>query len=57
MPNQRAKNKVQLGGYMPRPLRARIERMAKREGMEFNVFGFAQKLMREAIAVRKRRAA
>jgi hypothetical protein len=55
MPNQRSKNKIQLGGFVDKKLHARIERMARKEGMEFNRFGFVQKLILEAIAARKKK--
>jgi hypothetical protein len=56
MPNQRSKNKIQLGGFVDKKLHARIERMAKKDGMEFNRFGFVQKLILEAIAARKKKS-
>ena len=49
MPNQRSKNKAHLGGFVDKDLHAEIVKMAKREGMESNRFGFVQKLIREAI--------
>jgi hypothetical protein len=55
MPNQRSKNKIQLGGFVDKKLHAQIERMARKEGMEFNRFGFVQRLIREAIAARKKK--
>ena len=49
MPNQRAKNKVYLGGFLEKSLHKMIIRMAKENGMEKNKFGFATALMREAV--------
>lgn len=56
MPNQRSKNKRHLGGFIPKALHAQIVRFADREGMEFNRFGFVEKLIQEALAARKKRA-
>jgi hypothetical protein len=56
MPNQRSKNKIQLGGFVDKKLHAQIERLARKEGMEFNRFGFVQKLIHEAIAARKKKS-
>ena len=53
MPNQRSKNKLHLGGFVDKKLHAEIARLAKKEGMEFNKFGFVQTLIREAIEHRK----
>lgn len=53
MPNQRSKNKAHLGGFVEKELHAEITRLAKLEGMEGNKFGFVQKLVREAIKLRK----
>jgi len=55
MPNQRSKNKKHLGGFVEKEFHALIVRLAKKEGMESNKFGFVQKLIREAIARRKKR--
>ena len=55
MPNQRAKNKTYLGGFVDKKLHARILRMAKMSGMENNKFGFVTQLIEEAIKRRKRR--
>lgn len=49
MPNQRSKNKLHLGGFVDKELHAQIVRLAKREGMEFNKFGFVQRLIVEAL--------
>jgi len=56
MPNQRSKNKTHLGGFVELKLHREILRMAKREGMEANKFGFVQKLIEEAIERRQKRA-
>jgi hypothetical protein len=56
MPNQRSKNKTHLGGFVEKPLLAKIVRLAKKEGMESNKFGFVKKLILEALAARKRKA-
>jgi hypothetical protein len=57
MPNQRSKNKAHLGRFVDKDLHAEIVRLAKREGMESNKFGFVQKLIREAIARRSKKPA
>jgi hypothetical protein len=44
-----------LGGFMDKKLHAQITRLAKKEGMEFNRFGFVQKLILEAMARRKKK--
>jgi hypothetical protein len=54
MPNQRAKSKVYLGGYVDKKLHARIVQLAKRAGMGDNKFGFVTQLLVEAIKRRKR---
>ena len=55
MPNQRSKNKLHLGGFVEKEFHAEIVKLAKKEGMEFNRFGFVQKLIREAIDRRKKK--
>lgn len=55
MPNQRSKNKLHLGGFVDKELHAEIIRLAKKEGMESNRFGFVQKLILEAIDRRKQK--
>jgi hypothetical protein len=50
MPGQRAKNKVRFGGYVDRRLHGEIVKLARKEGMERNVFGFAVKLIQDAVA-------
>src|ERR1700752_4212558 len=55
MPNQRSKNKLHLGGFVEKELHAEIVRLAKKEGMEFNKFGFVQKLIVEALEQRKKK--
>jgi hypothetical protein len=52
MPNQRAKNKIHLGGFVTRKLDREIKGMARREKMRDNVFGFVTKLILEAITLR-----
>lgn len=49
MPNQRAKNKVYLGGYIDRQLEKRIVSLAARSGMAHNKFGFAVQLIEESL--------
>jgi len=55
MPNQRSKNKQHLGGFVDKKFHAEIVRLAKKEGMESNRFGFVQKLIREAIERRRKK--
>ncbi len=55
MPNQRAKNKHYVGGYVPRELLAEVKRQARAAGMQKNVFGFAMVLLQEELARRRRR--
>ena len=55
MPNQRSKNKLHLGGFVDKDLHAEIVRLAKKDGMEFNRFGFVQKLITEALDQRKKK--
>lgn len=57
MPNQRSKNKAHLGGFVEKELYEEIARLARKEGMEANKFGFVQKLIRESLARRKGKAA
>ena len=57
MPNQRSKNKAHLGGFVEKKLLEEIVRLAKKEGMEFNKFGFVQKLIQEALERRKKKPA
>jgi hypothetical protein len=56
VPNQRAKNKVRLGGFVDRKLYRAVVALAKQEGMEHNKFGFAQKLILEGLALRENRS-
>ena len=55
MPNQRAKNKVRLGGFVDRELYRAVVSLAKKEGMEHNKFGFTQKLILEGLALHQSR--
>ena len=55
VPNQRAKNKVRLGGFVDRELYRSIVALAKEAGMEHNKFGFTQKLILEGLALRENR--
>lgn len=55
MPNQRSPNKVRLGGFVELGLYRTVVAMAKREGFEHDKFGFAQELIREALAHREKR--
>jgi hypothetical protein len=57
MPNQRSKDKTYIGGYVDKRLFAKIERLAKREGMEANRFGFVTKLVLESLDKRDRKTA
>jgi hypothetical protein len=57
MPNQRSKNKAYLGGYIDKALHAEIVKLAKAEGMAHNKFGFVEKVVREAMARRKKKSA
>ena len=50
MPNQRAKNKVRLGGFLDRRLYQKITLLARREGMADNKFRFVQQLLNESMA-------
>ncbi len=54
MPNQRAKNKEYLGGFVDKRFYAEITRAARGAGMEDNRFGFVNQLLQEALALRKR---
>ncbi len=55
MPNQRAKNKIFLGGFVDKKFHATISRLAKQEGMGHNRFGFVTQLLEEALKRRKSR--
>ena len=55
MPNQRSPNKVRLGGFVQQRLYRTVVAMARREGFEHDKFGFAQQLLREALAHREKR--
>ncbi|HZV34381.1 MAG TPA: hypothetical protein VFB72_07360 [Verrucomicrobiae bacterium] len=55
MPNQRSKNKMHLGGFVDKQLHAEVVRLAKKENMEHNKFGFVQVLIREALEQRKKK--
>ncbi len=52
MPCQRARNKVYLGGYITRSLHGRLVALANAQGMAHNKFGFAVKLIEQALALR-----
>jgi len=56
VPNQRSKTKIRLGGFIERELYWAVRAQAKLEGMERDKFGFAQKLLREALERREKRA-
>lgn len=56
VPNQRSKTKVRLGGFIGRELYRAVLAQAKLEGMERDKFGFAQKLLLEALQRREKRA-
>jgi hypothetical protein len=55
VPNQRAKNKVRLGGFVDRELYRTVVALAKEAGMEHNKFGFTQQLILEGLALREHR--
>ena len=55
MPNQRSKNKLHLGGFVDKKLHEEIMRLAKKEDMEMNRFGFVQKLIEEALDQRRKK--
>ena len=55
MPNQRSKNKLHLGGFVEKELHEEIVRLARKEGMESNKFGFVQMLIVEALEQRKKK--
>jgi hypothetical protein len=56
VPNQRSKDKVRLGGFVDRDLYRAVLAFAKREGMAEDKFGFAQKLISEALDRREPRS-
>jgi hypothetical protein len=49
MPNQRAKNKVFLGGFIDRALLVKLTRTAKAAGMETNRFGLVRYLLEKGL--------
>ena len=55
MPNQRSPSKVRLGGFVEQELYRTVVAMAQREGFAHDKFGFAQQLIREALAQREKR--
>ncbi len=55
MPNQRSKNKAYLGGFIDKHLHNEIKRRAADAGMANNKFGYVEKMIRQAIARRKRK--
>ncbi len=55
MPNQRAKGKVYLGGFVDQKLKARLVRMARSAGKRHNVFGLATELIEESLRRRENR--
>ena len=54
MPNQRSKNKVRLGGFINSRLYRQIVSLSRKEGMADDKFGFAQKLIHESMAYRRK---
>ena len=52
MPNQRAKNKLYLGGFVDKRFHAALLRQARQAGMHGNKFGFATQMVREALKSR-----
>jgi hypothetical protein len=57
MPNQRAKNKIYLGGFVDKKFHARVVRLAKQAGMAENKFGFVARLLEEELSRSPRRSA
>jgi hypothetical protein len=55
MPNQRAKDKVYLGGYVHHDFHSTVTRLARQAGMKENRFGFLVQLVEESIDRRRRR--
>ncbi len=55
VPNQRAKNKIYLGGFVDRRFHQEIVRQAKAAGMADNKFGFVTRLLQEALEHRRPR--
>ena len=53
MPNQRAKNKTYLGGFVEREFKDKISQLAREAGMEHDQFGFALQLIQRALHRRK----
>ena len=54
MPNQRAKNKIYLGGFVDKKLHARLVRAAAQAGRGDNKFGFVSELVEAALKRRGR---
>ena len=52
VPNQRARNKVYLGGFIERKFYAEIRRAARMAGMASNVFGFGMSLIQDPLSRR-----
>ena len=46
---------MHLGGFVDKQLHAEVVRLAKKENMEHNKFGFVQVLIREALEQRKKK--
>jgi hypothetical protein len=49
MPNQRAKDKVYLGGFVKKQLRDQLSRLARKAGMGDNRFGYAVSLIEKSL--------
>jgi len=57
VPNQRAKTKVFLGGYVEKDLKRQLVTMAKQAGMGHDRFGFVMSLIAAPLAQRRRKLA
>ena len=57
MPNQRAKTKVFLGGYVEKDLKRQLVSMAREAGMNHDRFGFVMSLISGPLAKRRRKLA
>jgi hypothetical protein len=53
MPNQRAKTKTYLGGFVERDFKDKISEFAREAGMEHNQFGFVLRLIQGPLNRRK----
>ncbi len=53
MPNQRARTKIYLGGFVEREFKDRLWEIAREAGVETNQFGFALGAIRELLKKRR----